>query len=96
MHIDRCSIGIAALLAAICKPQHQLNKGDVMDCHAIEENTNLVNLSLLSFVSGVTGWAYGKIFHPSRLDLDGIPDRVKRDLGFLDGRDPRYESDLCR
>jgi hypothetical protein len=30
-----------------------------------------------------------------RLDLDTAPDRVKRDLGFLDGRDPHYE-DECR
>ena len=29
----------------------------------------------------------------ARLDLDGMPDRVKRDLGFLDGRDPRYEDE---
>jgi hypothetical protein len=30
---------------------------------------------------------------PSRLDLDAVPDRVKRDLGFLDGREPYYEDD---
>ncbi|PKA41298.1 hypothetical protein [Rhizobium sullae] len=67
-----------------------------MDCHAIEESSKPVNLSLSALVSGIAAWAYGKIFHPSRLDLEGTPDRVKRDLGFLDGRDPRYEADLWR
>jgi len=31
-----------------------------------------------------------------RLDIDVTPDRIKRDLGFLDGRDPRYEDDRSR
>ncbi|CZT35842.1 hypothetical protein [Rhizobium sp. 9140] len=26
-----------------------------------------------------------------RLDLEGMPLHLQRDLGFLDGRDPRYE-----
>ena len=25
------------------------------------------------------------------VDLDEMPDRLKRDLGFLDGREPRYD-----
>jgi len=32
----------------------------------------------------------------AKLDLEVMPDRVKRDLGFLDGRDPRYEDDRLR
>jgi hypothetical protein len=31
-----------------------------------------------------------------KLDLDAIPDRVKRDIGFLDGREPRYEDERMR
>ncbi|MDL2400458.1 hypothetical protein [Rhizobium mayense] len=31
-----------------------------------------------------------------RLHLDEMPDRFKRDLGFLDGREPRYEDDRMR
>jgi hypothetical protein len=31
-----------------------------------------------------------------RLDLDEMPERLKRDLGFLDGREPRYEDDRMR
>lgn len=30
------------------------------------------------------------------LDLETVPDRVKRDLGFLDGRDPYYEDERMR
>ena len=67
-----------------------------MDCHAIEQNTKPVNLSLSALVSGVADWVYGKVFHPSRLDLDAMPDRMKRDLGFLDGRDPPYGADSRR
>jgi hypothetical protein len=33
---------------------------------------------------------------PGKVDLDDMPDRVKRDMGFLDGREPRYEDDLRR
>ena len=35
-------------------------------------------------------------FHVTKkldLDLDEMPDRLKRDLGFLDGREPHYEDD---
>jgi hypothetical protein len=32
----------------------------------------------------------------AKLDLEATPDRVKRDLGFLDGRDPRYEDERLR
>jgi hypothetical protein len=31
-----------------------------------------------------------------KLDLEVMSDYMKRDLGFLDGRDPRQESDLSR
>lgn len=31
-----------------------------------------------------------------KLDLEVMPDRVKRDLGFLDGREPRYEDERLR
>ena len=33
--------------------------------------------------------------HP-QLDLDEVPDSMKRDLGFLDGRDPYREENLMR
>ncbi|MGA1802371.1 hypothetical protein [Rhizobium sp. HT1-10] len=31
-----------------------------------------------------------------KLDLEAMPDRVKRDLGFLDGRDPRHVDERTR
>ena len=31
-----------------------------------------------------------------KLDLEVMPDRVKRDLGFLDGRDPRHVDERTR
>ena len=66
-----------------------------MDCHTIEE-------SRPQPISGVfprfAGWLSGsakRFCRLPRLDLDAAPDRVKRDLGFLDGRDPFYE-DTCK
>ncbi|WEZ82871.1 hypothetical protein P6U16_18125 [Rhizobium sp. 32-5/1] len=32
----------------------------------------------------------------AKLDLDVMSDFMKRDLGFLDGRDPRQDSDFTR
>ncbi|WP_283194097.1 hypothetical protein [Rhizobium sp. AN80A] len=32
-----------------------------------------------------------RLARPDRLDLEGMPDRVKRDLGFMDGREPYRE-----
>lgn len=34
--------------------------------------------------------------HHPQLDLDEAPDSMKRDLGFLDGRDPYREENLMR
>jgi hypothetical protein len=31
-----------------------------------------------------------------RIDLEATPDRIKRDLGFLDGREPHYEEEERR
>ncbi len=31
-----------------------------------------------------------------KLDFEMMPDRVKRDLGFLDGRDPRHVDERTR
>ncbi|NLS04376.1 hypothetical protein HGP14_13545 [Rhizobium sp. P32RR-XVIII] len=65
-----------------------------MDCNAIEESARPVSPSSSALVSSVADWVRAKLFHPSRIDLDSMPDRVKRDLGFLDGRDPRYEDEF--
>jgi hypothetical protein len=41
-------------------------------------------------------FAARKMMRTDKLDLEVMPDRVKRDLGFLDGREPRYEDDRLR
>ncbi|MDM9628924.1 hypothetical protein QTL95_23790 [Rhizobium sp. S152] len=37
-----------------------------------------------------------RLARPDRLDLEGMPDRVKRDLGFMDGREPYIEDARAR
>lgn len=32
----------------------------------------------------------------ARLEVEDMPDHMKRDLGFLDGRDPRYDREWTR
>jgi hypothetical protein len=64
-----------------------------MDCYAIEQ-MNAARPSVLARALGVLTQVFAGSTGPSpRLDLDEMPDRLKRDLGFLDGRGPRYEDD---
>ncbi|MBX4948068.1 hypothetical protein HJA95_00315 [Rhizobium binae] len=59
-----------------------------MDCFAIDEKRSQPNIGVLKRLTGrLVGW----FCRLPRLDLDAAPDRVKRDLGFLDGREPYYE-----
>ncbi|WFU07840.1 hypothetical protein QA646_10960 [Rhizobium sp. CB3090] len=63
-----------------------------MDCYAVEQ-TN-ARPSALARVLETAAQIFIRGWEPSpRLDLDEMPDRLKRDLGFLDGREPRYEDD---
>ncbi|MGG7580034.1 hypothetical protein [Rhizobium sp. Nf11,1] len=67
-----------------------------MDCQAIEESRPQRNSSVfLRFASWLAGSA-NRFCRLPRLDLSATPDRVKRDLGFLDGRDPYYEDERMR
>ncbi|WHO74683.1 hypothetical protein [Rhizobium sp. BT03] len=63
-----------------------------MDCFAIEEKRPQPRMGVFKRLAGRL---VGRFCRLPRLDLDAAPDRVKRDLGFLDGRDPFYE-DACR
>lgn len=38
----------------------------------------------------------GSFCRVPKLDMETVPDRVKRDLGFLDGREPHYEDERRR
>lgn len=91
MYADGCSIGIAAFSGPYCK--HIINgmQVDIMDCSTIEQTEGHVDLSLPTLGSRLQAWFNRTFVHSSRLDLEAMPDRVKRDLGFLDGRDPPYE-----
>lgn len=65
-----------------------------MDCQAIEERRSLAKEALITVL--IRRLARGIGSRMPRLDIDVTPDRIKRDLGFLDGRDPRYEDDRSR
>lgn len=60
-----------------------------MDCQTIEESRSPARKALINTV--IRRLARGIGSRMPRLDMDATPDRIKRDLGFLDGRDPRYE-----
>ena len=60
-----------------------------MNGSTIERKETHNELPLSALASRVRAWVYRTFVYSSRLDLDSTPDRVKRDLGFLDGREPR-------
>ena len=63
-----------------------------MDCFAIDEKRAQPSIGVFKRLAALL---VGRFCRLPRLDLDAAPDRVKRDLGFLDGRDPFYE-DACK
>ncbi|WP_416066749.1 hypothetical protein ACK9YZ_15145 [Rhizobium sp. ZK1] len=65
-----------------------------MDCQAIEERRSLAKEALITVL--IRRLTRGIGSRMPQLDMDVTPDRIKRDLGFLDGRDPRYEDDRLR
>lgn len=65
-----------------------------MDCQAIEERRSPAKEALITVLIRRLGGGIGS--RMPQLDMDVTPDRIKRDLGFLDGRDPRYEDDRSR
>ena len=65
-----------------------------MDCYVVEQ-VETVRPSILARLLESVTQAFVSHAEPSpHLDLDEMSDRLKRDLGFLDGREPRYED--CR
>ncbi|NEJ74206.1 hypothetical protein GR197_27320 [Rhizobium phaseoli] len=67
-----------------------------MDCHAIEEHRPQQRLQIFHRLAGWLAGSADRLCRLPRLDLSATPDRVKRDLGFLDGRDPYYEDECMR
>ncbi|WP_037151315.1 hypothetical protein [Rhizobium freirei] len=62
-----------------------------MDCYVVEQ-VEVARPTVLARVLESLMQVFAKRAEPSpNLDLDEMPDRLKRDLGFLDGREPRYD-----
>lgn len=65
-----------------------------MDCYVVEQ-VEAAKPTVLARVLESLVQAFVKHAEPSpHLELDEMPDRLKRDLGFLDGREPHYDD--CR
>ena len=67
-----------------------------MACTALEHDRDTTNVSRIQWAKRLFARLAGSVVRAPRLDLDDMPDRVKRDLGFMDGRDPRYEIEPWR
>ncbi|MBX4885320.1 hypothetical protein HJA90_17230 [Rhizobium bangladeshense] len=67
-----------------------------MDCHVIEESRAQQISRIFLRLAGWFSSGANRFCRLPRLDLSATPDRVKRDLGFLDGRDPYYEDERMR
>ncbi|QRM56365.1 hypothetical protein [Sinorhizobium sp. BG8] len=48
------------------------------------------------WLTAFAGWIASLRTPYPRLDVEAIDDHMKRDLGFKDGRDPRYDRSLAR
>jgi hypothetical protein len=70
--------------------------GDVMDICAIEQAASAEPGARRAWVGAILALLERRPSRVGRLYLEAMPDRVKRDLGFLDGREPRYEDDRMR
>jgi len=67
-----------------------------MDCCVVEQ-MEAARPTVLARVLEAVSQIFTRSGEPSpELDLDEVPDRVKRDIGFLDGREPRYEDNRLR
>jgi hypothetical protein len=62
-----------------------------MDCYVVEP-VRVTRPSALARLWESLSQVFLSHGEPSpHLDLDEMPDRLKRDLGFLDGREPHYD-----
>ncbi|MBB3541029.1 MULTISPECIES: hypothetical protein [unclassified Rhizobium] len=65
-----------------------------MDCVVIEHKSHARVSETSNWLSGLGRRLLRRFSEWDRLDLEGMPDRVKRDLGFLDGREPRFDREF--
>jgi hypothetical protein len=67
-----------------------------MDCATIEHPEKSMVSPAFLWLPERARTIIRRFVRRERLDLEGMPDRVKRDLGFMDGREPRYEAEPWR
>jgi hypothetical protein len=67
-----------------------------MDMCALEQAPSVKPQAHFPMLGAVFAFLTRSRLPVGKLDLDAMPDRVKRDLGFLDGREPRYEDERMR
>ncbi|WP_455270714.1 hypothetical protein [Rhizobium herbae] len=70
--------------------------GAAMDCQAIERYQPLPQTRKAGWRFWLAGLLRGLEPKYPSLDLEVMSEYMKRDLGFLDGRDPREDSNLKR
>jgi hypothetical protein len=70
--------------------------GAVMDCQAIERYQPILQTRMGRWRLRLAGVLSRLQPNDPKLDLEVMSEYMKRDLGFLDGRDPRRDSDLTR
>ncbi|CAN7408396.1 hypothetical protein [Rhizobium sp. LjRoot258] len=67
-----------------------------MDCAAIEQDRQARAAGASSWLSDLGRRLLRRLSGWDRLEFEGMPDRIKRDLGFMDGREPRYNREFWR
>jgi hypothetical protein len=68
-------------------------EGDVMSCQIIEQ-PSIGRIPLWGrVIAGTIAALTFRRRRIGRIEFEDMPDRVKRDMGFLDGREPYREED---
>ncbi len=67
-----------------------------MTLQAIEKNESIENLPVMRLLRRAARIFTFERHVTGSLDLEVTSDHIKRDLGFLDGREPLQECDLTR
>ena len=67
-----------------------------MDCQAIEKYQSIPEIQKAGWRSWLLRLMRGPSLQYPPLDLEVMSEYMKRDLGFLDGRDPRRHADMTR
>jgi hypothetical protein len=68
-------------------------RGDVMSCQSMNSASAGKVPAWASLIESLTSALLRHGGAAGTVDLDDMPDRMKRDMGFLDGREPYYEEE---